>query len=457
MKIDRQLLEKYNVPVPRYTSYPPANFFLSAFDHDKAIDTVRQSNDLEPENLSFYLHIPFCSQLCYYCGCFTHITKNKDLMDKYVEFLKKEILLYKDLLDPQRKISQIHWGGGTPNYLPLSHIEQIMNLIYDNFRLTDDPEIAMELHPTHITPEYLEGLRNLGFNRISIGIQDFSHDVLNKVNRALPAMPVEQIVDLAKKLGFPVNLDFIYGLPGQNVESFARTMEKAVELDPGRFAIFSYAHVPWVKPHQKLLEKYIIPDAETKIQMFEAAYEILTGAGYVSIGLDHFAKPDDELTLALNERKLCRNFQGYCTRRTTGQVYAFGVSGISQLSNAYLQNTKDLQRYFNDLENGRLPYEKAYFLNRDEKIIGSLISEIMCNRYVDLENFAAQHGLTLEQLKSLTGTDEDKLSTFDDEGLILYDGKTLEVTQQGMFFLRNIASAFDPLQKNTDKKFSKSL
>ena len=457
MKINRQLLEKYNVPVPRYTSYPPANYFHSSFDEREAVEALQKSNTWTPSNLSFYLHVPFCSQLCYYCGCFTHITRNSEVMEQYTNYLLKEMELYKNILAPGRRISQIHWGGGTPNYLPLEHIERIMQFFHRHYTFIPDAEVAMECHPAHLTPEYLRGLRDLGFNRISIGIQDFSEDVLRKSNRALPLMPVDEIVAKARELGFSINMDFIYGLPGQTVESFGRTMQRAVSLDPDRLAVFSYAHVPWVKPHQKLLEKYVLPGAGEKISMFEKAYEILTGAGYVSIGLDHFAKPGDELAVALRQRRLCRNFQGYCTRRTTGQVYAFGVSGISQLSKAYLQNTKNLNAYYRALDEGRFPFEKAYFLSHDEQIIGGLINELMCNRYIDLENWAADHGLDLAQLKALTSVDEDRLRTFEAEGLIRYNGKTLEVTQQGMFFLRNIAAAFDPLLGRSDKKFSKSL
>ncbi len=458
MKVDRQLLEKYNVPVPRYTSYPPANYFIDDFDYSSAIKSIEASNEHEPRNMSFYLHIPFCSQLCYYCGCYTHITKNKKVMDDYVKTLKKEILIYKDLLDKNRKISQIHWGGGTPNYLPLSQVQEIMTLIKDNFKFTDDPEIAIECHPAHLDYEYIDGLVSAGFNRISIGVQDFSEDVLNKVNRALPMMPVEDIVAYAKSKGLSVNLDLIYGLPGQSVESFSETVEKAVTLNVDRFAVFSYAHVPWVKPHQKLLEKYYLPDAESKIQMFEAAYEIFTKNGYVSIGLDHFAKPDDELNIALQNRQLCRNFQGYCTRRTTGQVYAFGVSAISQLTGAYLQNAKDLTQYTKSVNDNRLPFVKAYFLNNEEIIIGRLISEIMCNRYVNFEDFAAKNQISLDGLKNIVVFDEEKLKIFSSEGLIIYSGNELEVTQKGMFFLRNIASSFDPLLiSKSDKKFSKSL
>ena len=457
MKIDRQLLEKYNVPTPRYTSYPPANYFTDDFSYHKALLSLDESNSLEPQNISFYIHIPFCSQLCYYCGCNTHITKDKKVINSYVETLKKEILMYKKHISPKRKISQIHWGGGTPNYLDIEKVNEIMQIFDDNFSFIDNAEIAMECHPSHLTFEYIDGLKKAGFNRLSIGIQDIRADVLNMVNRALPKISLDDLMLYIHDKGFSVNVDFIYGLPGQDVKKFADTMKKASKLGADRLAVFSYAHVPWVKPHQKYLEKFHLPDAEQKTSMFEIAYEILTNAGYISIGLDHFAKPDDELSIALKNRTLHRNFQGYCTRRNTGQVYAFGVSGISQLASGYLQNTKDIQKYTEAVNKGIFPFEKAYFVNENERIIADIISEIMCNRYLHFDEIEKKYNLTKQEIKQITQIDEHKLSIFQNEGLLIYKDDVVNVTQKGMFFLRNIATSFDPLTKNSKKQFSKSL
>ncbi|MCF6184339.1 MAG: oxygen-independent coproporphyrinogen III oxidase, partial [Bacteroidales bacterium] len=374
MNINKELLKKYNVPTPRYTSYPPANFFSDNFKPSEATDALIKSNEENTQNISFYLHIPFCSQLCHYCGCNTHITHNKSLISEYVETLKKEILLYKKILSPQRKISQIHWGGGTPDYLDIKQIQEIMSIFYENFNFIDDAEIAMECHPAHLTYDFMNELVNLQFNRLSIGIQDFDKDVLRNVNRVLPILPVEKMVAFLHENKIKVNLDFVYGLPGQTLERFSGTIKKAVSIAPDRLALFSYAHVPWVKPHQKILEKYHLPDAETKIHLFEKAFNILTENGYVSIGLDHFSKPDDELYIALQNKELSRNFQGYCTKKTTGQVYAVGVSGISQLDNAYLQNTKNLKTYSESIDKGVFPFEKVYFLNKNEKIVSYIIT-----------------------------------------------------------------------------------
>lgn len=457
MKAYKNLLQKYNVPVPRYTSYPPANYFYDLSDMRKTAEIIKQSDGLHPQNISFYLHIPFCSQLCYYCGCNTHITQNKSVIEEYVEALKKEILLYKELLSPGRKISQIHWGGGTPDYLDIEHIKSIMAVFYENFDFIDDVEIAAECHPAHLTFDYMKAFIDLKFNRISVGVQDFNKKVLKNVNRAFPNLSIEDIVSFFHDKGVKVNLDFVYGLPGQTVSSFSKTIGEAVNISPDRLVLFSYAHVPWVKPHQKLLEKYDLPDAELKTDLFETAFNILTENGYVSIGLDHFAKSDDELYKALKNKELSRNFQGYCTRKTTGQVYALGVSGISQLNNAYLQNTKDLSVYSEKINKGIIPVEKMYALNEKEKITGHIITEIMANRFLSLKEVGRKFNISDEEIKNITKLDLNELNVFKEEGIIEFENDEISVTQKGMFFLRNITRAFDPLRKNTEKKFSKSI
>lgn len=457
MIFDKTLLQKYNIPVPRYTSYPPANFFTSDFDYNEVVKALEESNREQTENISFYLHIPFCSQLCYYCGCNTHITNDKHLIGNYIDSLKNEILMYKDSLSPERKISQIHWGGGTPDYLQFEQVNEIMQLIKDNFSFIDDAEIAMECHPAHLSYQYMDGLSSLGFNRISIGVQDFDTHILSAVNRELPAIPVNDIVKYLQDKAISVNLDFVYGLPLQTVATFAKTIDRAIEVSPNRIAMFSYAHVPSIKSHQKILEKYKLPDATLKTAMFETAYKKFTDAGYVSIGLDHFAKPDDELSVALNNKMLSRNFQGYCTKRTTGQVYAVGVSGISQLSNAFMQNTKDLQVYSEKINQNIFPFEKVYFLNNNEKIISYIIKEIMSNRHLSYKKIQKQFGIIKEEILAITDVDIGKINTFENEGLIIISDDGLTVTRKGQFFLRNIASAFDPLMKQQGKHFSKSL
>ena len=458
MNIAKELFEKYNLPTPRYTSYPPANYFSSDVDNNKNIEAFKASNNENPQNISIYIHIPFCAHLCLYCGCNTKITKDKEIMKSYVETLLKEIDLLKEVIQKDRKISQIHWGGGTPNYLPIENIHQIMDKLYETFEIIDKPEIAMECHPAHLTNEYTEQLIKIGFNRLSLGVQDFSDEVLETVKREKAIIPISEMIDYIKTFdGVSVNLDFIYGLPFQDVEKYTKTIQKAAELSPDRLAVFSYAHVPWLKKPQKALEKFGLPSADKKIKLFQSAYDILTNAGYTSIGLDHFAKKDDELSIALESKKLHRNFQGYSTVKTTGQVYALGVSGISQLESAYLQNTKDIPEYIKSVEAGIFPIEKAYFLNRNEKIIRAIIESMMCNMYVSFDEISDQFNISTEEIYAITKVDTKELEVFEEEGLININKAVIELTKQGQFFMRNIAAAFDPNMKNNTKSFSKSL
>lgn len=458
MKISETLLQKYNVATPRYTSYPPANYFHENFTAEKNIEVLVDSNQSQPQNISFYLHIPFCGKLCHYCGCNTHISKDQVLIKSYVETLKKEILLYKNLLDPNRKISQIHWGGGTPNYLPIEEVEGIMAIFFENFEFIENAELAMECHPAHLTFEYVDRLINSGINRMSLGVQDFESNVMNAVNRDESIIPIKELIQYIKSKGtISINLDFVYGLPFQTPESFQATILKAVDANPDRLAIFSYAHIPWLKKAQQKLEAYNLPDAQQKIALFEKAFKVLTENGYIAIGLDHFAKPEDELSIALNTKTIHRNFQGYCTRESTGQVYAIGVSGISQLENAYLQNTKDLNVYKKAVEAGELPVEKAYYVNSEEKIIREVINELMCNNFISFDQVTSKYKIEIDELKAILTFEEAVFEQFEKEGLLIYKDNSVEITAEGQFFMRNIAASFDPQMKTNQKSFSKAL
>ena len=458
MNIPENLIDKYNVPVPRYTSYPPANFFSNDFKNEDYIRAIEISNHEKPENISIYIHIPFCPKICYYCGCNTHLTRDQNKMQVYVEAVKKEILMVKKFLDNNRKVSQIHWGGGTPNSLPIGMMEEIMEVIQSNFSFIEKPEIAMECHPAMLDKNYIESLVNSGFNRLSLGIQDFDLKVLENVNRDPSEIPVEELVKMIRSYGdIGVNLDFIYGLPFQDVKSFSETIERAVKISPDRLVTFSYAHVPWIKKAQKILEVRGLPEANQKLAMFEAAYKILTQNGYEPIGLDHYAKADDELNIALEKRTLHRNFQGYCTRETTGQVYAFGATGISQLENAYAQNAKDTNEYVAQIESGNFFIEKGYNLSKTEKIIKHVINEIMCNYYLSWKEAAQKFEVTENEIKLTVEFEIEKLDEFKADGLLEFDSNEISVTNTGRFFVRNIAASFDPNLKNAMQKFSKSL
>lgn len=360
MKIPKPLLEKYNTPVPRYTSYPPANYFHAGITSEQYLELIETSNHDEPSNISFYVHIPFCAQICLYCGCNQIKLGEKNVVDNYLIALEKEIRTVIARLDKSRKVSQIHYGGGTPNILTTEQFGHINDIFRAEFDFIENPEIAIECHPAHLDREYIDGLVAAGFNRMSIGVQDFDEGILANVHRLPSKLPLEELVGYIREqhpeLG--VNLDFIYGLPGQTTESFLATIERAIQIHPDRLVTFSYAHVPWVKKYQLALEKIGLPTTEDKMEMFARSRALLEKSGYIEIGMDHYVLPGDELALALAHHSLHRNFQGYATRDTTGQVYAFGTSAITQLTGSYIQNVKDIETYIATLDADKLPIEK---------------------------------------------------------------------------------------------------
>lgn len=454
-----ELLEKYNHPVPRYTSYPPANFFTEEFNPANYLAAIDQSNHWNPQNISIYIHIPFCLKLCYFCGCNSYALRKDEVVDAYIKALICEIRMVTSRLDKNRKISQIHYGGGTPNAIPVEYIQQINELLFSTFQFIPDPEIAIEVNPAYLTFEQMAGLKKAGFNRFSLGIQDFSTEVLKAVNRDNPGMPVEDIISFLKQdsPNMAVNLDFIYGLPKQTSATFAEAIQKAIELKPDRLVTFSYAHVPWVSKIQKQLEKEGLPASDEKIKMFETAYSLLTQNGYEAIGLDHYANINDELTLARRNKQLHRNFQGYCTRRTTGQVYAFGVTGISQLEGIYAQNTKSIDEYIAKTNQGELSTIKGYQLSPQQVVVREVITELMCNEQIIWNEIAERLNLTSEEVKKQTTYNPELLQQFELDGLITLSEEKIQITPQGQLFIRNVASSFDPLIQAGQTNFSKPV
>ncbi len=457
MQIRKDLILKYNQPGPRYTSYPPANYFqsLSIEDYTQALVL---SNKEEPRSISLYVHIPFCPKLCHFCGCNTSGSKNEDLFRRYVDAVKMEINNVADLLDHSRKVTQIHWGGGTPNSIPMSLVKEIMDLIKERFQFDEHPEIAMECSPAYLELEHIDELAAMGFNRLSLGIQDFNKDVLKIVNRDPAKLPVEDLVGRMKKNGFEgVNLDLIYGLPGQTVENFRKSIEKVIEISPDRLVTFSYAHVPWVKKAQSALEKVGIPSGHEKLDLMEMAYGLLTDNGYVPIGMDHYAKPEDELYKALVNKKLHRNFQGYCTRETTGQVYGFGSSSIAQLDNGYYQNTKSIKGYIEGINEKGWAVERGYQVNLNEKIIRTVINEVMCNLFLDFEVVGNMYQKSAAKIKEIVSYDEKKLQGFVDDSLMEINGEQISINNDGSLVVRNIAMCFDPQLTVTENQYSKTI
>ena len=459
MEISNDLLTKYNVPVPRYTSYPPANHFKETFSESDYLNLLKESNKGKPENIALYIHIPFCRKICYYCGCNACSIGKGDMIIPYMIALKKEIEMVSGYIDKTRLVSQIHYGGGTPNALDISFITSLNDYLFSAFSFIENPEIAIECNPAYLDYQYIDELIACGFNRFSLGIQDFNDEVLRQVNRMPSSIPPGELYAYLKKGGKnnSVNFDFIYGLPGQTVDSFSKTITEAIKIGPDRLVTFSYAHVPWLKKHQIVLEKMGLPSPEDKIQMFLAGYNLLKTSGYQPIGLDHFVLPDDDLYLALNEHMLHRNFQGYCTRRTTGQVYAFGVTAISQLEKGYSQNTESLSNYIASISNGTLPVKRGYILSEEQMLTREIIAELMCNKKINFSEFAETRGMSVMELKNSMIPNETVLKGFVTDGLILNKPDEIEVTEKGTLFIRNIASSFDREYKQKEQTYSKPV
>jgi oxygen-independent coproporphyrinogen-3 oxidase len=455
---NREILLKYNKPGPRYTSYPPATFFTEKYTEAHYIESLKESNHTKPENISLYVHVPFCPRLCHFCGCNTEYSNDPKFIERYIDALILEIDKTAALLYDHRPVTQIHWGGGTPNAIDYKHIERVMRVFFKKFEIAENAEIAMECNPAELEFEHIDLLAEFGFNRLSLGIQDFDAKVLKIVNRAPSKHPVEKLVERMKDNEFAgVNLDFIYGLPGQTTESFAENMKRAVEINPDRIVTFSYAHVPWVKSAQNILEKTGLPSPEEKLAMFLTALDILTQNGYTAIGMDHYAKSDDDLSHALEHKKLHRNFQGYCTRETTGQVYGFGATSIHQLTNAYAQNIKSTKKYIETIESGHFAVERGYELITEDIVRRDVINEIMCNGYLNLDDMSKHFSISREELIKITDFKSEKLNPFIEDKLLTFDGNTLQIEGNGFMVVRNIAMIFDPLLKDTEGKYSKTL
>lgn len=455
----QELLDKYNVPVPRYTSYPPANYFTESFTGEDYLKAIEQSNQLSPKHLSFYFHIPFCRKMCYYCGCNSIPLSEHNVVTRfrYVEALHQEIELIAPYLAAKRKIAQIHYGGGTPSILPLMTLKSLNDHLRKDFTFINKPEIAIECHPGYLQEKDWIAFEEASFNRISIGVQDFNEEVLKKSNRKLSLLPIEEIVNALHASGIKVNLDFLYGLPGQTEQSFAATIERAIKIQPDRLVTFSYAHVPWVNKRQLLLEKAGLPSSEEKSRMYETARRMLCEAGYKPIGMDHFVRENDELYTALQNGQLHRNFQGYCTRRTTGQVYAFGVTGISQLTAAYAQNCKDVPEYIELMRQGRPATIKGYTLNEEEQIAREVIETLMCNYSINWLEIAERFSLPVSEIKQAVNYNKASLDEFAADGLIEFNDEQLKMTAEGRLFVRNVAASFDKLMLHTNKSFSKPV
>lgn len=454
LHVDVDLVRKYNVPGPRYTSYPPATHFTEDLTVDQIQEGIRANNQ-SPRDLSLYFHLPFCYSLCWYCGCTTVITPQQAKSATYLEYLAKEMDLMGPLLHPQRKVVQLHFGGGTPTFLLPDEIRRLGQLIHDRFNFDPEIEAGVEIDPRRLVRDHITALHEIGFNRASLGVQDHDPVVQKAVHRIQPFDQTRVAIDWAREAGFrSLNIDLIYGLPHQTPQSFERTLDEVLTLQPDRFAIFNYAYVPWIKPAQKIIPENTLPTAETKLQILKLTIEKLTGAGYVYIGMDHFARVDDELTIAQQQKTLQRNFQGYSTRGGA-DIYAFGMSSISQSTDLYWQNLKDLPEYYLHLDQGRHPIAKGFFLSHDDQVRRTTIMRLMCDLALD---YPAMSRLLDLDFTEYFAAELESLGDLEADGLLHRQSHNLAVTDTGRLFIRNIAMRFDAhLQRETDRRYSSTV
>ncbi len=449
---DLALIQKYNYSGPRYTSYPTALEFSESFSKD---DFTRAVERYPERALSLYVHIPFCHKLCYFCGCNKVVTRQRHKADQYLDFLEREIRHQAPRFG-QRQVSQMHWGGGTPTYLNKAQISRLMRLLRENFRFNDDAELSLELDPREIELDMLDHLRMEGFTRLSMGVQDFNKEVQRLVNREQDEEFIFALIARARELGFTsTNIDLIYGLPKQTPESFAFTLNKVAELSPDRLSVFNYAHLPTLFAAQRKIKDADLPSAQQKLDILQQTIASLTDAGYQFIGMDHFARPDDELAVAQRNGVLHRNFQGYTTQGDT-DLLGLGVSAISMLGDCYAQNQKELKKYYQQVEEQGDALWRGLTLTRDDCIRRDVIKALICNFRLNFAEIERAWQLDFqdyfaEDLALLAPLAQDRLVEINDRGI--------QVTAKGRLLIRNICMCFDIYLRHKAKlqKFSRVI
>ena len=439
--IDFGILKNFNSQGPRYTSYPTAPLFSPEFTADDLIEEIKNTNqEGDDQPISLYFHFPFCEKLCYFCGCNMRVSHDRALIHNYNEYLKREIDLLRPMISSERKVSQMHWGGGTPSYLYPDEIRDIGGYIKDKFEFEPDIEASVEIDPRNLTREHMAAFAEVGFNRTSFGVQDFNIEVQKAINRVQSEEITRQTVEWAREFGFKsINLDLIYGLPFQTVASFSDSIDKIIDISPDRIAIFNYAHVPWLKKHQNLIPSDALPPADERLAILQMSIERLIAAGYEYIGMDHFAKPTDELAVAQKNGTLYRNFQGYSTRSGC-DVYAFGVSAISQYENIYAQNQKNIRDYYARIDAGEPATAVGYRMTRDDHIRKQTIMQLMCNLAIDKRRIEREFDINFDEYFR---DDLGKLDPFIIEGLVENNADEIRVIGSGLLIVRNIAMSFD--------------
>jgi oxygen-independent coproporphyrinogen-3 oxidase len=443
IRFDKELIKRYDRAGPRYTSYPTALQFSTAYGSHDYIESVEQSNnDPIPSPLSLYFHIPFCNTICYYCGCSKVITKDHSKASAYVDLLLREIKLQGELFDRDRKVTQMHWGGGTPTFLQDNEIQLILDTTAKYFSMSDEAsaEYSIEVDPRTVTPGRVMHLRALGFNRISFGIQDFDPEVQAAVNRVQDLQLVLANIQAAKKFEFhSINLDLMYGLPKQTLKSFASTLEQTIIADPDRIAIYNYAHMPELFKPQRRIDANDLPEPAVRLELLQMSIERLQQAGYVYIGMDHFAKADDDLVKAQNNGTLQRNFQGYSTHADC-DIVAMGITAISQIGDNYCQNVRTIEDYEACLIQDQIPVYRGIELEADDILRREIISKLMCHFRLDITAIEAKWGITFRNYFDLS---MPALSQMADDGLLQMSRELIEVTPAGRLLVRVICMEFD--------------
>lgn len=454
--VPRDLLDKYAKAGPRYTSYPTAPVWRNEFSPDEARQIYLENNTTAQNTpLALYVHLPFCQSLCWYCGCNTKIARNKKVLIPYLKALKQELAMISQYLSADRKVSQMHWGGGTPTYLSPEQIFTWVQELKSHISFAPDAELSIEVDPRVTTVEHLYVLRECGFKRISMGVQDFNPEVQTAIHRIQPFEMTATLVEKSRQLGFEsINLDLIYGLPLQTVTNFARTLEQVNTLNPDRLALFHYAHMPWLKPAQKLIKDMDLPSSEEKLNIFEMTIDTLLGSGYRYIGMDHFAKPEDELSVAQQEGSLRRNFMGYTTQAGV-DLYGLGASSISEVGGDFIQNIRAVPEYENALAAGDLPIARGLRLSPEDHVRKAIIEELICNGKLHFDTLSQRFGL---QFKEAFGTELLAIQDMEKDGLVKLSPDELKVLPRGQILIRNICMLFDAyLPQAGEKSFSKTV
>ncbi len=452
--IDFEKFSKYSKPGPRYTSYPTALEFSDDFKYEEYIHYLENAN----EKLSLYVHLPFCRSACYFCGCNVVFTSKEKKLSTYIEYLKKEVDILAEHIDRSREVIQFHFGGGTPTYYKAFELDEIVSYIKSKFpNWSQEAEISCEIDPRFFNEDHMKVFQKHGFNRISFGVQDLDEKVQNEIHRIQPLELTQKAVDLARRYGIDsINTDFIYGLPYQTLETFKKTLELSTQLDPDRVAVFNYAHVPWLMKTQRKFDETTLPTPDVKLQIFQYTIDFFESNGYKMVGMDHFAKPEDELFGAIEKGELHRNFQGYTTKGGANLV-GIGLTSIGEGERYYAQNTKDMKVYEAALDAGKLPFERGVVLSDDDYLRKAVIMELMANFSIDMKRVEAEHNI---DFKRYFADALEALQEFVEADLITITEDKITVSTTGTLLIRNIAMPFDAYMKKyaqSKKSFSKTV